>query len=140
MTAQRYVHGMVKSEKGFYIGDICYVLDNNIYHNVWGKQGYSDGIIEVPGTGLSFAVGGTAYGDGTYWDNHGKCYCVDAGVIGIVPLELIENADLEEANEDGKVVYTPGEAKFSASEGIFDIILPDYETIYINTKYEDEEE
>lgn len=140
MATQKDVYGMVKSEKGFYIGDICYVLEDDIYYDVWGKQNFPDGIIEVPGTGLSFAVGGTAYGDGTYSDNHGNYYEVDAGVIGVVPLELVKKIDLEEADEDGNVVYTPGEAEFSANKGIFDITLPDGETIYINTADDEEDE
>lgn len=141
MAAQKDVYGMVKSEKGFYIGDICYVLEDDIYDGVWGKQGFPDGIIEVPGTGLSFAVGGTAYGDGCYSDNNGKFYGVDAGVIGIVPIELVKKVDLKAANElFGKVVYAPGEAEFSASEGVFDIVFPNGDTIHINTGDEDDED
>ena len=80
----------IKSSKGFYIGDICYVLNKDFYHGVWGAADYKDGKYADPETGVEFAVAGTAYGDGEYQDNHGNRYPVDAGVIGLVPLELVE--------------------------------------------------
>lgn len=32
------VSAKIRSDVGFYIGDICYVLDDRIYHGVWGDQ------------------------------------------------------------------------------------------------------
>ena len=57
----------IVSKTSFYLGDLCYALKDEIYDDVWGKQyKYADGSFEVPGTGLKFAVVGTAYGDGEY--------------------------------------------------------------------------
>ena len=128
----------VKSERGFYIGDICYVLGDGIYHGVWGANGYKDGEVEVPHTGLSFGVAGTAYGDGSYCDGEGNIYGVDAGVIGIVPLELIGKMD---GLENGRVVFGSGIATFVAVDGVFDIEFPDGELVHINTRdWDDDEE
>ena len=79
----------IRSDIGFYIGDICYVLDDRLYHGVWGDQhGFVDGTFKDPDTGLEVAVAGTAYGDGRYLGSDGAEFPVDAGVIGLVPLEL----------------------------------------------------
>lgn len=83
----------IESKTGFYIGDICYVLDDAIYHGVWGSADYADGEYHVPDTDFGFAVVGTKYGDGCYDGLFGDHYGVDAGVIGIVPLELCEKGD-----------------------------------------------
>ena len=128
--------GKVKSGKGFYIGDICYALSDIVYDDVWGGANYADGIYEEPETGLSFAVAGTAYGDGTYYDDGGHEYGVDAGCIGIVPLELCEKG-----TDGGQVFDIPGEAYFEACGGVFEITLPNRDTVLINTEeYDDEDE
>lgn len=127
----------IKSSKGFYIGDICYALNDDLYHKVWGAADYKDGKYADPKTGAEFAVAGTAYGDGEYQDNHGNRYPVDAGVIGLVPLELVE----EEGYADlGHVEETPGEATFEAHGGHFTITLPGDKVILINTEDEGTEE
>ena len=122
------ITGKIKSEKGFYVGDICYVLADDTYHGVWGGAGYEDGIYEVPGTDFSFAVAGTAYGDGTYFDDGGHAYDVDAGCIGLVPLELVDKETC-----GGQVFDIPGEAYFEACDGVFEIELPDGDTVLIDT-------
>lgn len=133
------ITGTVKSNKGFYIGDICYALSDIVYHDVWGGANYADGIYEEPETGLSFAVASTAYGDGTYEDDYGRTYGVDAGVLGIVPGELTEKG-----TDGGHYFPGAGEATLTACYGVFDITLPSGETIHINTEgdddYEDEDE
>lgn len=130
------VMGAVKSEKGFYIGDICYVLSDDIYDEVWGGAGYEDGIYEVPENGFKFAVAGTAYGDGCYTDNNYRQYGVDAGVIGLVPKELVDK-DMD----GGNFFEGAGEAFFIANEGKFEIILPGGSRVHIDTAdYAEEEE
>ena len=131
----RKITGTVKSEQGFYIGDLCYALNHSIYYEVWGGAHYKDGIYEDPTSGFSFAVAGTAYGDGTYNDDHLREYGVDAGNISLVPAELAENTD------GGHFFPGAGEATFEAEDGVFAITLPDGQTICINTEeYAEEEE
>lgn len=127
------VSGNIPSRKGFYVGDICYVLGDELYHNVWGKwYGYKDGIFKDPKTHLHFAVAGTAYGDGCYLGNDGSEFPVDAGVIGLVPLELVEK---HSGLEYGKVVEVPGIAYFESDAGKFEIELPDGTTLLIDTEF-----
>ena len=129
------VEGVVSSKKGFVITDICYVLSRDVYFDFWiEKKDGADGIFEV--NGFSFAVGSTAYGDGLYIDNYGNKYPVDAGIIGLVPLELVGKKD---GLRLGAVFSTPGEAKFKSENGIFDITLPNGEEIHINTENDDPE-
>ena len=123
------VEGIVSSKKGFVISDICYVLSDDIYFNLWGKKKkFADGIFEI--NGFSFAVGSTAYGDGIHYDNACHKYSVDAGVIGLVPLELVTE---KEGSGLGAVFNIPGEAKFKSENGIFNITLPDGQNIHIDT-------
>ena len=132
--------GSIHSDKGFYVGDISYVLNDDIYYGIWmGVHDFDDGCHEVPGTGLSFAVGSTAYGDGCYIDEHNNLYSVDAGVIGIVPLELCERG-----TSSGAVFETSGDATFEMYEGKFKFRLPGGVEVNIDTgdeyEYEDEED
>lgn len=80
---------MSKLKKGkYYVGDPCYifgeswseVLDDTYYFN-------NDEIVKV--FGKDCIAGRTAYGDGTYTDNFGREYNVDAGLIGVLPVSLI---------------------------------------------------
>ena len=121
------IEGTISSNKGFYIGDICYALSDSIYDDVWGGSGYEDGIHSVPESGYSFAVAGTAYGDGEYEDHQGRRYGVDAGNIGLVPEELAEDTDGGHYFEGG------GEATFTAEDGVFEITLPSGEVVIIDT-------
>lgn len=78
----------------YYVGDLCYVL-----HDEWDevcdliiKDGEClDGEFELK-DGRRFAMYGTAYGDGTYYDQSGNEYGVDAGSIGCI---LLSDIDLD---------------------------------------------
>ena len=129
------VTGTIESKKGFYIGDICYVLNDKVYHGVWGKAEYKDGIYKEPSTGFEFAVAGTAYGDGEYEDNEFRRYYVDAGCIGLVPLELVEKD-----TGGGHLYEGAGTATFEAESGSFKITLPCGKIITIETDEEIDEE
>ena len=101
----------IDSKTSFYLGDICYALKDEIYDDVWGKQyKYADGSFDVQDTGLKFAVVGTAFGDGEYDSKSGFSYPVDAGVIGIVPVELCDEKKLERVRslDLGRVIDKPG--------------------------------
>ena len=124
------VTGTVRSEKGFYIGDLCYALNDDIYDEVWGGTGYAEGIHTEPASGFRFAVAETAYGDGTYKDEKLREYDVDAGNISLVAAELVESTD------GGHYFEGAGEATFTAESGVFTIKLPSGEQVKINTKYD----
>ena len=137
ITVDREISGFgheVRSDEGFYIGDICYSLSDKVYREVWGGNGYEEGKYTEPTTGKDFAVGATAHGDGEYKDNMGHLYGVDAGNIGIVPKELCEST------EGGFYYACPGTAVFVADKGSFEIYLPDGTEVFIETDSEADEE
>ena len=86
----------VKVQAGtYYVGDLCYVIKSN---DMWSKVGSAmypnggndsvEGQIVVDGHEMiSYS---TMYGDGTYYDNFGNEYPVDAGLIGLISVDAIE--------------------------------------------------
>ena len=121
---------VVRSNKGFYVGDVSYVLSDDVYQNFWEtkKNGY---FTVNPVMNLAFAVTSTAYGDGVFYDDDNNRYLVDAGNIGLVPLELAEK---EQGLRLGQVFLTPGVATFHWFEGVFTIGLPRDQLIRIDTR------
>lgn len=76
----------------YYVGDLCYVM-----HERWDE--FCD--VTISGThvlsgemelndGTRFACYSTKWGDGSYSDESGRKYSVDAGLIGCVRMEDIE--------------------------------------------------
>ena len=112
-----------------FVGDICYALDRDIYHSVWGDaMDYEDGIIK------NYAVvAGTEYGDGCYEGNEAS-YSVDAGVIGVTDLEhyMDPKHSVEDLPQLGAVVEIPSgqcEVCFDAdTDGTFYITINDIDT------------
>lgn len=130
----------------YYVGDLCYVLTEA---NGWNWSSLLDATenlgVELPHdettgyylySGTKLFSSGTHYGDGSYPDQDGREYLVDAGIIGCIPIECIG----EKANTDGGHVINFSRA-FSCykcdSEGLIKI-----GHIQIDTKlsYEDDEE
>ena len=89
----------------YYVGDLCYVL-----HDRWDEfcgltcNGHNvlDGEFNLK-DGTRFATFTTQYGDGTYKDELGNEYGVDAGLIGCIRVEDIAPAELANL-ECGRVV------------------------------------
>ena len=78
-------------KNGFYIGDLCYALNKDIYDEVWGGNNYEDGQYTDPKTKAEFAMVGTAYGDGEYDSSEeGLSFPVDAGIIGVADLAICD--------------------------------------------------
>jgi ribosomal protein S27AE len=112
----------------YFLGDICYALDDDIYDKVWGSMfNYDDGAYKV--RGYVFAVSSTAYGDGAYSGTDGVTYGVDAGVIGIVPKEL---SQLD--SHGGRWIKVKTSLTFQAGDGIFNIYIDRGEIVEIDTK------
>ena len=80
----------INVKNGFYIGDLCYALNKQIYDEVWGGNNYEDGQYTDPETKAEFAMVGTAYGDGEYESDVGAFFPVDAGIIGIADLSICD--------------------------------------------------
>jgi hypothetical protein len=120
----------------YYIGDPCYLFDKS-----WGKildenNHLDDGEHEI--FGKKIFTGETAYGDGTYTDNYGNAYWVDAGLLSIIPVSLIMK-DCKEtaksiAESDGMhIVKFEEDFECSVENGVFQ-----FGDIVINTRDEDE--
>lgn len=81
----------------YYVGDLCYVM-----HDAWTEAvdlmfpSAAEGFKSVEGVltlkdGRQFAIFSTSYGDGTYFDQQGNDYPVDAGSIGCIRVEDIKD-------------------------------------------------
>lgn len=74
----------------YWVGDPCYAFED---HELWLRLLTSGGIdrqsiprvMECSADGARFVASSTAHGDGTYKDQQGREYPVDAGLIGVVP-------------------------------------------------------
>ena len=80
----------INVKNGFYIGDLCYALNEKVYDEVWGGNNYEDGQYTDPETKAEFAMVGTAYGDGEYESSDGVTFPVDAGIIGVADLAICD--------------------------------------------------
>ena len=107
---------MMKAGK-YYVGDLCYVM-----HERWDEfcaltisgNNVLDGEFNLK-DGTRFATFTTRWGDGNYWDQEGKSYDVDAGLIGCVALEDIDLTHPDNFLAGGRVVeFTKDFSTFSA--------------------------
>jgi hypothetical protein len=74
----------------YWFGDLCYVLNDAVYDAAFGAYAYRDGYYTQTNTNHRFLVHGTAYGDGNYDDDHGNSYSVDAGILSLASLSVID--------------------------------------------------
>lgn len=84
----------------YYIGDLCYVFNDEFYEKVFGGQDYQSGLYRQAGSKNFFLVDNTAYGDGLYLGSDQREFAVDAGIIGITPMSC------REKNDGGGHIYT----------------------------------
>lgn len=83
------------------IVDLCYVLKNH-WDEFCSKTIVGncvlDGEFDISGARVVSFV--TAFGDGTYHDNYGREYSVDAGLIGLISVEDLEKLGYTDWAED----------------------------------------
>jgi hypothetical protein len=85
---------MMKAGK-YYIGDLCYVM-----HDQWDEfcditiddRVCKEGEFRLK-NGTNFATYGTQYGDGTFYDQNKYEYGVDAGLLGCIRVEDIDDPE-----------------------------------------------
>lgn len=133
----------------YYIGDLCYVM-----HPQWDEfceitisgPSVKDGEFQLK-NGVRFASLCTMHGDGTYLDQFGDAYPVDAGLIGCIRVEDIsdETADLTLANvvdfeEDFEVYSENGLLNFGHILIDTDDIVEDDEDYDDDEDYSEEHE
>ncbi len=123
----------------YYIGDLCYVM-----HPQWKEVcnlmfatdgGVLDGEFNLA-NGVRFALHSTAYGDGTYQDQEGRSYPVDAGLIGCIRLEDVY--DPEWWLEGMQTVMFDKPFELVYNDGVISFVDIDSETVVeINTAEEE---
>ena len=91
----------------YYIGDLCYVMDDEEWDEFCSIT--IDGMKCIDGEfslkdGRRFATYGTAYGDGVYHDQYGHSYAVDAGLIGCILTKDIKAEKYENLLDLGAVM------------------------------------
>ena len=112
----------------YYVGDLCYVM-----HPQWkevcdlmfatGDNTVLDGEFNLA-NGVRFTLHSTAYGDGTYLDQQGRKYPVDAGLIGCIRVEDVVDPEAwlagvqtVEFTEQFELQYDEGVIKFVGANG-----------------------
>lgn len=108
----------------YYIGDVCYALDDKVYQKQWGechKFAVGTHVMSYNGIQNAFTVNHTVNGDGTYLDERSKLeYSVDSGTIGIVPYDLCSVKNINN-NEivGGHFIESTTSVEFYSQNGIF---------------------
>ena len=109
----------------YFVGDPCYGVPNERWMEWLEAAAYKDAdtYLVADLDGRTVVGVQTKYGDGEYYDEQGRVYPVDAGLIGAVPVELYEPSatepepfgmhrvsfatDFEVARVDGVIVIGP---------------------------------
>jgi hypothetical protein len=120
----------------YYIGDLCYVM-----HDRWDEfcaltcveNRVLDGEFNLR-DGTRFATFTTKWGDGTYRDQAGRTYGVDAGLIGCINVKDIAPSELENLT-DGHLVEFINDFSTSSAGGVITI-----GNVVIDTDFEEIEE
>ena len=140
ISAKRVVWEIRVPPGKYVLGDPCYCFPN---HEDWIALGDSCGWFEdspvgiITFNGTTYNVLGfhTRYGDGTYNDNQGNRYPVDAGMIGLVPYELASSNGTEFNEELHQLIEFKHGAICTSNDG--DLWFGKY---HIDTNDTDEDE
>ena len=78
----------------YWLCDPCYAVPSDLWMDLLNSCKFFEypiGVVQA-GDGKNYSVLGfsTEYGDGLYNDQYGNSYPVDAGLIGLTPLDLVE--------------------------------------------------
>ena len=86
--------GVIVPKGSYVIGDPCYAVPDKDWDDLLASCNYFESPIGYVKDGLQkFPVlaFGTKWGDGSYRGSDGNVYGVDAGLIGLVPVEIVED-------------------------------------------------
>lgn len=120
----------------YVLGDPCYVVPNDDWDTLLQSCGYFAEnpigfILREDRSRINILAFNTKWGDGCYYDNKRRVYPVDAGIIGLVPLDY---ADASAFDEDTVIVEFTRPTKCTKQEG-GDLVFGD---IVIDTDPADE--
>lgn len=114
----------------YFVGDPSLVLPEKVYIGIFGNvHNYSNGKFNI--LGKNICIHSTHYGDGKYIDSRNREYNIESGLIGLIPVELIDNMNL--CNNNGHIYEFVKPVQFLYDSGIF-IIKSDKKYIKINTQ------
>jgi len=106
----------------YYVGDLCYVMHSE-WDEVCGKffegrndHGCNQGVFQLK-DGRKFASFNTKWGDGSYRDQFGRQYSVDAGLIGCISYDDINWAE-DNSPQGGQVIVFEHDFEVSGGNGI----------------------
>ena len=119
----------------YYVGDLCYVMNpqwDEFCNITISGSSVDEGEFQLE-NGVRFATLCTMYGDGRYYDQVGNQYPVDAGLIGCIRVEDINDPDAR--LELGAVIEFQNDFEVSADNGLLT-----FGHIQINTGDEDDED
>jgi hypothetical protein len=92
----------------YVIGDPCYAVPNDDWDDLLESCNYFQnpiGYVKRNFTHKVFVLAfGTKWGDGCYRGTDDKEYPVDAGLIGLVPVEIVEGLADHDGDYDGVIV------------------------------------
>lgn len=98
---------MIMPAGKYWIGDPCYVFPHDgPMENKWDELLNEVDFFETLSYGeiddgkIKVWAASTAYGDGHYISSNDKAFPVDAGLIGIVPLETVQYLDKKDCDLD----------------------------------------
>lgn len=103
------------SKGKYYIGDPCYVISNKNWDKLIEETNHFANE-EFKFKGKTCFAAGTAFGDGTYYDEEGREYCVDSGLIGVIPFEIL---DINTEGRGGQIVEFEEDFLASVENGTF---------------------
>lgn len=107
----------------YYVGDLCYVM-----HDEWDEvcglffkgrddHGCNEGVFNLK-DGRRFASFNTKYGDGSYFDQFGNEYGVDAGLIGCIALNDIDLKADGNFTSGGQIIEFKHDFVVSGNQGL----------------------
>jgi hypothetical protein len=85
---------VVVPQGSYVIGDPCYAVPDDDWFPLLQSCNYFEdpiGTIKDETRQFSVLAFGTKWGDGSYRGSDGNVYGVDAGLIGLVPVEMVED-------------------------------------------------
>ena len=107
----------------YYVGDLCYVM-----HDEWDEvcglffegpnvHGCNQGIFQLK-DGRKFASFNTKWGDGSFQDQYGRSYGVDAGLIGCIAIKDINLDSGDNFTRGGQVIEFDRDFEVHGGTGI----------------------
>lgn len=134
----------------YYIGDPCYAFQGDAWDSILEESDYFNAETAT----RNMWAGSTAHGDGTYNDQFGNEYPVDAGLIGIMPIEMCNFGGIcwengQWIDERGIVLsngetfeFKPGNVVTYSSDFLVNYVDGYFEfgNIYIDTDYDEDDE